>query len=124
MSLTHEAWADALRDGDLLGVACADCGATYGTPFAVCNDCGGRDVETTDLPTEGEVYTETTIQVPPVDFEGPYQVGMVQVGSARVTARLEGDGEAVEIGDRVVLDGVVESGGEPAPVFRTATDGE
>lgn len=117
MTLTHEAWADALREGDLLGVTCADCGATYGTPFAVCNDCGGRDVETTDLPTEGEVYSETTVQVPPVGFEGPYQVGMVQLGSARVMARLESE-DRVDIGDRVVLDGVVDSDGNPAPVFR------
>ena len=114
MSLTHEEWANALRDGDLLGVACVDCGATYGTPFAVCNDCGSRDVETTELPAAGEVYTETTIEVPPIGFEGPYQVGIVQLGNARVTARFK---DRVEIGDRVSLDGVVDAGGEPAPVF-------
>lgn len=115
MSLTHEEWADALRDGDLLGVTCTDCGATYGTPFAVCNECGSRNMETTDLPTEGEVYSETTIQVSPIGFEGPYQVGTVQLDGARVTARLD---DEVVIGDRVVFDGVLGANGDIAPVFR------
>ena len=115
MSLSHREWSEALHDGDLLGVTCSDCDATYGTPFAVCNECGGRDMETTELPTEGEVYTETTVQVPPVSFEGPYQVGMVQLGNARVMARLEGD---VDIGDRVTFDGVIDVKGDTAPVFR------
>lgn len=114
MSLTHAEWADALHDGDLLGVQCADCNAIYGTPFAVCNECGGRDMETTELPTEGEVYTETTVEVSPVGFEAPYQVGIVQLDGARVTGRLDGD---VGIGDRVVFDGVLDSDDEVAPVF-------
>lgn len=37
-----------------------------------------------------------------------------QLDGARVTARLEG---GVDIGDRVVFDGVLESG-ETAPIFR------
>jgi uncharacterized OB-fold protein len=115
MSLTHDEWADALRDGDLLGVTCTDCGATYGTPFVVCNECGGRDLEATELPADGEVYSETTIGVPPTGFEGPYQVGTVELDGARVTARLEGE---VDIGDHVVFDGVLDEDGETAPVFR------
>jgi uncharacterized OB-fold protein len=114
MSLTHGEWTTALEEGDLLGVRCTDCGATYGTPFAVCNDCGGRALETTELQTEGKVYSETTIQVPPTGFEGPYQVGTVELDGARVTARLEGE---VDIGDHVVFDGVLDAD-EPAPVFR------
>jgi uncharacterized OB-fold protein len=114
MSLTHKEWVEALHDDDLLGVTCTDCGATYGTPFAVCNECGGHNMQTTDLPTEGEVYSETTIQVPPVEFEGPYQVGAVQLDDARVMARLEGD---VVIGDPVVFDSVIDVNGNTAIVF-------
>ena len=114
MSLTHQKWADALRDSDLLGVTCTDCGTTYGTPFKICNKCGGRDMETIELPTEGKVYSETTVQVPPAGFEGPYQVGTVELNGTRVMARLEGD---VTIGDRVVFDGVLDANGEAAPVF-------
>ncbi|MFD1515253.1 Zn-ribbon domain-containing OB-fold protein [Halomarina rubra] len=114
-ALTHEQWAEALREGDLLGVTCTDCGRTYATPFLVCDECKSRDLERTALPREGVVYSETTIQVPPRDFDGPYQVGMVEVDGAKVMARLEG---GAAIGDRVVFDDVLEEGGDPAPVFR------
>ncbi|MFC6835247.1 Zn-ribbon domain-containing OB-fold protein [Halomarina ordinaria] len=120
MSLSYDEWAASLREGTLLGVTCADCGTTYGTPFSVCNECGGRDLDATDLPEDGEVYSVTTVNVPPVGFEGPYQVALVQVGPARVTARIADDDE-VDIGDGVVLDGAMEADdGHPAPVFRRA----
>ncbi|MFC5973001.1 Zn-ribbon domain-containing OB-fold protein [Halomarina salina] len=114
-ALTHEEWTDALREGDLLGVTCTDCERVYATPLFVCDDCGSRDLETTTLPREGEVYSETTIQVSPIDFDAPYQVGMVEVDGAKVMARLEGD---AAIGDRVVFDDVQEVDGDLAPVFR------
>ena len=113
--LAHREWVDALREGDLLGVVCTDCDRTYATPFAACDDCGSRDLERTTLPREGVVYTETTVQVPPEQFEGPYQVGLVEVDGAKLMARLEGD---ASIGDRVVFDDVLEESGDPAPVFR------
>ena len=113
--LSHAEWADALREGDLLGVTCADCGRTYATPFRVCDECESRDLETTTLPREGEVYSETTIKVAPRAFEAPYQVGMVAVDGAKVMARLEGE---AAIGDRVVFDDVQEVDGDTAPVFR------
>ena len=113
-TLGYGDWCDALRDGDLLGQECADCGRTYGTPVSACDDCGSRALDTVDLPTAGEVYTETTVKVPPVGFEGPYQVGLVQVGDARVMARLRGD---VDIEDSVALTGVTEYEGDPTPVF-------
>lgn len=109
MSLSHTEWAEALQNGDLLGVTCTGCETTYGTPFAVCNECGGLDMETIVLDTKGEVYAETTIEVPPKGFEGSYQVGIVQLDSARVMARLEGD---VKIGDDVVFAGNLNSKGE------------
>jgi hypothetical protein len=114
-ALTYAEWAEALREGDLLAVTCTDCGRTTATPVAVCPDCSSRDLESTTLPREGEVYSETTIQVPPEAFEGPYQVGLVDVDGTRLMARLEGD---AAIGDRVVFEDVLEEGGEPAPVFR------
>ncbi len=125
-SVGYEAWTDALRSGSVLGVSCADCGATYGTPVAVCHDCGSRDLEPVDLPTEGTLHSVTRINVAPVGFEGPYYVGIVQLGDARITARIERDGAdtAPEIETPVVLSGVIEEdeNGLPAPVFTVETD--
>jgi uncharacterized OB-fold protein len=102
--LTHGEWSAAVRGGELLGQSCPDCGATQGTPKAACPHCGSTDLETVELPTEGVVYTETTINVPPegIDERG-YQVAVVQVGDARVMGRL--DHEHVDIGDMVLLSG-------------------
>lgn len=102
--LTHEAWNEAVRDGTLLGQRCSDCDAMQGTPKAACPHCGSTDLETVELPTSGTVYTETTINVPPlgVDKRG-YQVAVVQLGDAQVMGRLED--EDVTIDDRVALSG-------------------
>jgi len=112
-TLTHATWAAALRDGRLLGQSCRECGHVAGAPKAACAHCGSRDLATVRLPTTGEVYTETTVNVPPEGFEEEsYQVGMVTVGDARVMARFE---SAVAIGDGVALSGYV-TGEDDAPV--------
>jgi uncharacterized OB-fold protein len=115
--LIHRTWSEALRSGRLLGQACPDCGHVAGAPKAACAQCGSRSVETVELPTTGEVYTETTVMVPPEGVEERgYQVAIVQVGEARVMGRIEG--EAVGIGDELRLAGYVTGeGGDPGPLF-------
>ena len=111
--LTHDEWAGALRDGELLGQHCPDCGHETAAPKAACARCGSRSIETVSFPTEGTVYSVTTIGVPPADFEGPYDVAIVDLGDAHVLAGLE---DEAAIGDRVELEGVV-GDDEPAPLF-------
>lgn len=116
--LTHAEWVEALRDGRLLGQACPDCGHVAGAPTAACAHCGSRAIQTVELPTSGTVYAETTIAVSPDWFdESAYQVAMVDLGEARVTARIDGD---VDIGDPVAFAGALEALEEPAPVFEPA----
>lgn len=125
MSLSYGDWTNALREGELLGVACADCNETYGTPVSVCHECGGRDLESIELPTEGELYSVTRINVPPVGFEGPYYIGIVQLDGVRLMARIERDSDSANdeweptIGTTVALSSVIEEDREglPAPVF-------
>ena len=118
MSLTHDEWTDTLSDGDLLGQTCSDCGATYGTPVSVCHDCGGRALETTTLPRDGEIHSVTRIEVSPIGFDSPYHVGLVQLGDARITARIVDDEAEPTIGATVVLSDVIEDDGYSVPVFR------
>ncbi|WP_435193900.1 Zn-ribbon domain-containing OB-fold protein [Natronomonas sp. EA1] len=115
--LTYSEWAEAVRDGRLLGQECPDCGHVAGAPKGACAHCGSRDIETVELPSEGEIYSVTTIAVPPGQFEERgYQVALVQLGDARVMGRL--DDQDVEIGDSVTLSGVIDvDDGHPAPVF-------
>lgn len=111
--LDHVEWADRLRDGDLLGQECAECGHTTAAPKAACARCGSRTLATVTLPTDGIVHSETTIAVPPEGFDGEYQVAVVRLGDAKVMGRIDG---TVDIGDRVAFTDVV-ADDHPAPVF-------
>lgn len=112
---TYDEWRRHLwEDRVLLGQRCHDCGHATAAPKAACAHCGARDLERIALPTEGEVYARTRIEVAPADFEGPYTVALIDLGEARVLARLESE---PEIGDPVELVDVYESDLGPAPVF-------
>ncbi|MDY6764598.1 MAG: zinc ribbon domain-containing protein [Halobacteria archaeon] len=112
--LGFKEWAEALRNGDLLGQECVECGHVTGAPKAACAHCGSRELETVELPEEGEVYSVTRIEVVPEGFEEGYDVGIIQLGDARLTARLE---KSADIGDEVEFTGVIETDEMPAPVF-------
>lgn len=115
--LGYEEWATALEAGELLGQRCLECGHETAAPKAACGRCGARALETISLPTAGTVRAETTVAVAPEGFDGPYRVAVVDLGEARVLARLA-DGRDAEIGDRVAFEGAVSSpDGEPAPLF-------
>ena len=114
--LTHDAWAEALESGDLRGQRCPACGHETAAPKAACARCGSRELETISLPTEGVVYTESTVAVAPEGFDAPYRVAVIDLGEVRILARLADDCEA-DIGDEVSLLGTVEERTEPAPLF-------
>ncbi|MCX2817906.1 OB-fold domain-containing protein [Haladaptatus sp. F3-133] len=116
MSLSYDDWSEAIRDGELVGLECDDCGNITGAPKAACTECGSRSVSRVSLPDEGTVYSETTVAVAPEGFEGGYKVGIVELGGtgARVLGRLD---DEAEIGDEVGFVGVFENRDEPAPVF-------
>ena len=64
-------------------------------------------------PTDGIVYTETTVYSPPQQYaaEAPYQIAIIDLGSSppdgpgRITVRILADSpaERVRIGDRVIF---------------------
>ena len=114
--LTYDRWTEALESGDLLGQRCPACEHETAAPKAACARCGSRELETITLPTEGVVYTESTVAVAPEGFEAPYRVAVIDLGEGRILGRLTDDCEA-GIGDEVSLLGTVEEGTERAPLF-------
>jgi uncharacterized OB-fold protein len=115
-TLSYADWRAYLEDGDLVGLECRSCGHVTATPKRACIDCGDRNLDTHVLPNVGTVHSETTITVPPVGFEGPYQVAVIDLGEAKCMGRIEGE-ERVEIGDSVEFVDTVELDGMPAPAF-------
>jgi len=112
--LTYETWADALRDGRLLGQECGACGHTAGVPKSACPACSSRDLSAVELPESGTVFSETDIEVTPPGHDDEYRVGIVDLGPTRVLARLEG---APEIGDPVEFVHALVHDDMPGPVF-------
>ncbi|WP_049971418.1 Zn-ribbon domain-containing OB-fold protein [Haladaptatus cibarius] len=114
VGLTYAEWREQLESGNLVGLECSSCGHVTATPKRACGECGGRNLELHDLPETGAVHSETTITVPPVGVEGPYQVAIVDLGDAHLLGRIEG---SVEIEDEVAFTTTIEIEGMPAPVF-------
>ncbi|MFC6991027.1 Zn-ribbon domain-containing OB-fold protein [Haladaptatus sp. GCM10025707] len=117
--LKYDSWSEALKQGTLLGQECADCGHQTAAPKAACVRCGSRDIETIELETTGEVYSETTIAVSPVGFEAGYKIAIVHLGEAKAVGRVSGD---VEIGDTVTFSGAFEHDGQPTPQFEVVSE--
>lgn len=107
-------WCERLEAGTLLGLECRTCGHVTATPKRACIECGARDLTGVELPTRGEVYSETIINVAPEGVDGPYQVAVIDLGPTRLLARIDGE---VGIGDAAEFAGSIDATGSPAPVF-------
>jgi len=87
---------------------CTKCGTVYFPPRLICSECKSRDMEAVHLPSEGAIYTFTTIQVPPSQFsdEAPYVVGIIEMdGGVRVTGQIvDCKPEALKVGDKVKME--------------------
>lgn len=114
--LTYDEWAEALRDGRLLGQRCGACGHETAAPKAACARCGSDSLQEIELPTDGEVHSETRTKVPPKAFEGEYTIVIVSLEEAKVMGHVDSE---VDIGDPVRLAGVVDAAGLPGPKFET-----
>lgn len=102
--LTLPGFFDALADGELLGGVCKSCGEVLVPPRPACYVCGSRDITVESQPRTGEVYSYTNLYTPPPAFEdeAPYTIAVVELDSgARLTGRVDGPAETVDIGDAV-----------------------
>lgn len=115
-ALPYADWRDHLEEGALVGLECRSCGHVTATPKRACIECGDRNLDVYPLPDTGTVHSETTITVPPVGFDGPYQVAVIDLGETKVMGRIEGT-EGVQIGDFVEFVDTVKLDGMPAPAF-------
>ena len=77
--LTAKMFAEALKEGKLLGLKCNKCGAYTVPPKKVCMECGSEDLEISQLSGKGQIQTFTVIRVPPEGFDAPYVVGMAEL---------------------------------------------
>ncbi|MEO4054424.1 OB-fold domain-containing protein [Solibacillus sp. CAU 1738] len=85
------------------------CGVESVTKKVYCSNCSKEITNEREVPDEGTVYSFTVIHIAPPEYAhlAPYTVALVQLNnsSAKLTVRMD---EAVQIGDAVKLDEIVD----------------
>jgi uncharacterized OB-fold protein len=109
--LTYADYEAGLREGKLLGLRCVPCNKITCHPMPVCQWCGSRDLERTELGGEGTLETFTVIRVPSEGYgdDNPYIPCIVKTNEGpSVVGRLDYDTEHATqdlMGKRVKLSG-------------------
>lgn len=92
----------------LFSLKCANCGAMFMPPKYVCAKCSSTNLKKFKLSGLGEIYTFTTIRVPPTKFQGqePYDIAIIKLKEGlKITARLmTEEGKKIQIGTPVSFD--------------------
>lgn len=103
--LTYEKWAEAFKQGKLLGLKCKSCGAVFSPPSMLCRECDSEDVEVTEVKGEGVIDTYTVIHVAPLGYEkeAPYIVARAKMdeGFIMVGRLIDVAPEKVAIGAKI-----------------------
>lgn len=98
----HPFWS-ALAEGRFTTTQCDDCNQAAWPPRVVCPNCLSDSLSFIELPRTGTVVGTVLQPVGlPSGFEAPALFALVDVGPVRVFTRIvEGDLEAVQVGDEV-----------------------
>lgn len=110
---TIKAYNDFLADNKIMGSKCKGCGAVHLPPRPVCNECGGRDLEWTELKGAGTIRAYTVITVPLTRLKdrSPYAVGVVKLEDGpSISGMVLGvsDGDQISVGTRVKGEFIIE----------------
>ena len=77
--LSYEEFKIGLKQGELWGLECGDCGKLILPPSALCVQCGSKKLVKYSFKMHGEVKTFTVIRVPPQGYQSPYVVALVEI---------------------------------------------
>ena len=78
MEFTVKAFHDFLAEGRIMGSRCRGCGVISLPPRPICPECGGRDLEWTELEGRGTIRAYTVIHIPLTRMKDrcPYACGV------------------------------------------------
>jgi uncharacterized OB-fold protein len=113
-----QAFWDAARDGHLLIKVCRSCGEAHHYPRPMCPFCGSDVTEWRQASGQGTVYSYSVFRRAPV----PYAIAYVTLdeGVTMMTNIVDGDLDAIRIGQPVTVVFRPTEGGPPVPMFRPA----
>jgi len=77
--IPYAKYQEYLKQGQFIGLKCAECGTINFPPMAVCGQCSGLEFEQVPLKGEGTIRTFTVIRVAPEGRKPPYVITMVEL---------------------------------------------
>jgi uncharacterized OB-fold protein len=82
----------------LIGGRCRDCEARSFPRAEVCTACLSENIETINLPDQGNLYSYSIIHQAPKNWAVPYALGYIDLpGDVRVLAHLDVPADKIEI---------------------------
>ena len=126
--LNYQGYAEGLRNGQLLGLKCNNCGVYTVPPQKVCSQCSSEDFTVAHLSGKGTIATFTVIRVAPEGFEAPYVVAEAEldegpwlmgnvIGIDADKTGLEIVGKRVKVGSQVMAGDKFSCGELVVPTF-------
>lgn len=109
---------DAAGEGTLLLKRCDACGELHYYPRVACPFCGSDRTSWEAASGRGTIYSYSVFRRAPV----PYAIAYVSLeeGPTMMTNIVDGDLDAIRIGQRVRVRFVPTDGGPPVPMFAPA----
>jgi len=107
---------DAAAEGRLLIKKCVTCGQVHFYPRAICPFCGSDKTEWVTASGRGTVYSYSVMRRVPIPYALAYVT--LEEGVTMMTNIVDGDLEAIRIGQRVTVAFKPSEGGPPVPMFR------
>ncbi len=107
---------DAAAEGRLLIKKCVTCGQVHFYPRAICPFCGSDKTEWVNASGRGTVYSYSVMRRVPIPYALAYVT--LEEGVTMMTNIVDGDLEAIRIGQRVTVAFKPSEGGPPVPMFR------
>lgn len=109
-SETTQPFWDAAAQGRLVGAKCTNCGTFRLPPVPFCFVCRHQEIEWTDLPGTGRIYSFTVVRhplAPELSASVPYVSGVVEIdgtqgaGARMIANIIDVDVDTVAVGDPV-----------------------
>jgi hypothetical protein len=107
---------EAAAEGRLIIKKCVTCGQVHFYPRAICPFCGGDKTEWVTASGRGTVYSYSVMRRVPIPYALAYVT--LEEGVTMMTNIVDGDLDAIRIGQRVTVAFKPSEGGPPVPMFR------
>jgi uncharacterized OB-fold protein len=93
-----EYW-EGLKKRKLKAQKCSKCGEVFFPPRARCPKCLSKELGWVELSGRGKLYSWSEIHVPPLAFEKPYVLGIIDLEErvGRIITRIDAKPEELEI---------------------------